>query len=276
MISHFLWTGMKVWLNDSSEHPWCFVHRLRSSFPLRANVHQHRAKKARVRNREKDQRQEGRLRALALCLLGGDGYVQFWVRPRSCLLQDGEGEWVWKQALKLMKGSCIEGMLREIYLRRRNWFGAPVYSTVTAKYHERSQNREWIWIQNVLRGRNRARGQHKNIEGSWAGSLYQSSVLSISSAVLRKPVWHWPSLSGVSTFRSQVEVEHPDIWEEGENEGNHSRHHKWHQERMHLTETLLWPCKDPHSPPQNITGGGEQAASGQAWRLRLLIKVCFL
>lgn len=68
---------MKVWLNDSSEHPWCFVHRLRSSFPLRANVHQQRAKKARVRNREKDQRQEGRLRALGLCLLGGDGYVQF-------------------------------------------------------------------------------------------------------------------------------------------------------------------------------------------------------
>ena len=32
------------------------------------------------------------------------------------MLQDGEGEWVRKQALKLMKASCIEGMLeRYIY-----------------------------------------------------------------------------------------------------------------------------------------------------------------
>lgn len=105
-------------------------------------------------------------------------YVQLWVRPRSCLLQDREREWVWKQALKLMKGSCIQGVLREIYLWRRNWFGAPVCSTVTAKYHERSQSCEWIWIQ-AIKGRNRARDRHQNIEGSWAGSLYQSSQSSV-------------------------------------------------------------------------------------------------
>lgn len=238
MTSHFLWTGMKVWLNDSSEHPWCFVHRLRSSFPLRANVHQQRAKKARVRNREKDQRQEGRLRALGLCLLGGDGYVQFWVRPRSCLLQDGEGEWVWKQALKLMKGSCIERMLREIYLWRRNWFGAPGYSTVTAKYHKRNQNREWIWIQQVLRGRNRARGRHKNIEGSWAGSLYQPLQSSVFHLLfLGSLSWQWPSPSGVSIFRNQVEVEHPDM---------RGRRKWWESlQAPQVTPGKDAPCKNP-------------------------------
>lgn len=37
-------------------------------------------------------------------------------------------------------------------------------------------------------------------------------------------------------------------------------------------------CKDPaltlQSPPWKITGGGEQAASGQAWRLQSLIRAC--
>lgn len=52
----------------------CILY-LRSSSLLRTNVHQYRAKKARraarVRNREKGE--EGRVRALALHLLGGDG-----------------------------------------------------------------------------------------------------------------------------------------------------------------------------------------------------------
>lgn len=47
---------MKVWLSDSSEHLWCFMHRLRSSFPLSANVHQH---KESVKGRKGEKLREG-------------------------------------------------------------------------------------------------------------------------------------------------------------------------------------------------------------------------
>lgn len=140
-----------------------------------------------------------------------------------------------------MKGSCIEGVLREKYLWRRNWFGAPVCSTVTAKYQERSQNCEWIWIQ-ALKGRNGARDRHKNIEGSWAGSLHQalqSSLFHLEGSLSETDLGPVVSPLWEAKWKWSTQVT-----EEEENKGNHSRHHKWHQERMHLAKTLLSPCKD--------------------------------
>lgn len=142
--------------------------------------------------------------------------------------------------------TSTEAYERVMCWRRRDWFGAPVCSTVTAKYHERSQNCEWIWIQ-VLKGRNRARDRHKNIEGSWAGSLHQQSSVfhllflgSLSETDLGpvvSPLWE-------AKWKWSTHFTYHQVREEEENMRNHSRHHKWHQERMHLAKTLLSPCKD--------------------------------
>lgn len=133
---------------------------------------------------------------------------------------------------------------REIDLWRRHWFVALVCSTVTAKYHRRSKN--WMHLNTTGTERKKRGWRQKNVKGSWAGGLYQSSR---SSVFLLLFLGNLPDIDLVPVVSQALEAKwkgSTQVREESENEFIHSRHKKWHQERMHLAKTLLWPCEVLH------------------------------